>query len=120
MRCTNCGSEIMNGSQFCQTCGAPALSVQQQPMQQPYQQPIQNGIQQGMYNQPYQQPYQQQNMGVSYEDAGWGLKILSLLIPLAGLILWLVKKDKEPVAAKTCLIWAGIGVVVNIVFGALI
>ncbi len=59
-------------------------------------------------------------MGVSNEDAGWGLKILSLLIPLAGLILWLVKKDKEPVAAKTCLIWAGIGVVVNIVFGALI
>lgn len=115
MKCTNCGSEIMTGSQFCQTCGAPA-----QPMQQSYQQPIQNGMQQGIYNQPYQQPYQQQNMGVSNEDAGWGLKILSLLIPLAGLILWLVKKDKEPVAAKTCLIWAGIGVIVNFVLGLLV
>lgn len=127
MRCNNCGSEIMPGSQYCQVCGTPSLAAQQS--QQPtqggtqqgmYQQPGQGGMQQGMYQQPYQQPYAQQNLAVSYEDAGWGLKILSILIPLAGLILWLVKKDKEPIAAKTCLLWAGVGVAVNIFLGILL
>lgn len=128
MRCYNCGSEIMSGSQFCQVCGTPASAAQQ--MQQPmqggtqqgmYQQPAQGGMQQqGMYQQGYQQPYNQQNQALSYEDAGWGLKILSILIPIVGLILWLVKKDKEPVAAKTCLLWAGVGFVINIFLGFLI
>ena len=117
MKCTNCGSEIMNGSQYCQVCGATVLSqqpMQQQPMQQEYPQ---QHMQQG-YNFQQQTPYQNQN--ASYEDAGWGLKILSILIPIVGLILWLVKKDKEPVAAKTCLLWAGVGFVINIFLGFLI
>ncbi|MDE6649630.1 MAG: hypothetical protein K2K45_06850 [Muribaculaceae bacterium] len=127
MRCNNCGSEIMPGSQYCQVCGTPSPTFQQtqQPMQGGaqqgmYQQPVQGGMQQGMYQQSYQQPYSPQNQAVSYEDAGWGLKILSILIPIAGLILWLVKKDKEPVAAKTCLLWACVGVAINIFLGFLI
>ena len=123
MKCNNCGSEIMNGSQFCQSCGATVLSqAPQQPMQGGYQQPMQQGynpqqpMQQGFGN---QQTFSAPGQGVSNEDAGWGLKILSLLLPLVGLILWLVKKDKEPVAAKTCLTWAGIGFIVNIVLGIL-
>lgn len=116
MRCNNCGAEIMNGSQYCQVCGSPALSTQGM------NQSVQGGMQQqGMYQQQgmSQQPFYNQNQAVSYEDAGWGLKIISILLPIVGLILWLVKKDKEPVAAKTCLIWAGVGVAVNIVLGTL-
>lgn len=132
MRCTKCGAEIVNGSQYCQVCGAPVGSNPQQiNMQatmgqqqyphgsQPYQQSYQQQYQQ-QYQQPYQQTYQQNNGNISYADAGIGLKILSLLIPLVGLILWLVKKDKEPVAAKNCLIWAAVGFGISIVFGALI
>ena len=126
MRCNNCGSEIMPGSQYCQVCGTPSPTFQQtkQPMQGGaqqgmYQQPVQGGMQQGMYQQSYQQPYSPQNQAVSYEDAGWGLKILSLIIPLAGLILWLVNKDKQPVSAKTCLVWAGIGFALDFVFSVI-
>ena len=127
MRCNKCGSEIISGSQYCQVCGTPAVTVQQtqQPMQGNgqqgmYQQPFQGGMQQPMYQQGYQQPMYQQNQAVSYEDAGWVLKILSFFIPLAGLILWLVNKDKKPVEAKTCLIWAGIGFGVSVVLGIIV
>ncbi len=128
MRCNNCGAEVVNGSQYCQVCGSPA-SFSQQPQQSiqdntqhgMYQQPAYGGMQQQpMYQQGYQQPSYGQNQAVSNEDAGWGLKIISILLPIVGLILWFVKKDKEPVAAKSCLIWAGVGVAVNIVFGSLL
>lgn len=120
MKCNNCGAEVMNGSQFCQNCGATVLSQpSQQPMQGSYQQPMQQGYnpQQPMqmgYNNQQQNSYQ--NRYVSSEDAHWALKVLSLIIPIAGFVLWLVKKDKEPVAAKSCLIWAAAGVALNILW----
>ena len=46
---------------------------------------------------------------VSEEHASTGMKVLSFLIPIVGLILFLIDKDNKPVAAKEELIWAGIG-----------
>lgn len=108
MRCYNCGAEIVNGAQFCQVCGAtqPAQSTQQ------FQQPIQPG-----YQQPLQQGYMQQGhtqTPVSMEDISVMFKIICLLVPIAGFVYWLVKKNTEPVAAKSCLMWAAIGVGLNI------
>lgn len=56
MFCTNCGSQLPDGSKFCSNCGAkfsPAESAQQAqpPHQQPYQQPYQQG-----YQNPYGSP----------------------------------------------------------------
>ena len=51
----------------------------------------------------------------SGEGATTGMKILSFLIPLVGLILFIVDKDKNPPAAKDELMWAGIGFGVGIV-----
>lgn len=51
----------------------------------------------------------------SNESATTGMKILSFLIPLVGLILFIVDKDKKPVAAKDELMWAGIGFGVGVV-----
>ena len=103
MKCSNCGSEIMPGAQFCQVCGAT------QPMQQGYPN---NG--QPMYQQPMYQ-----NEQASTEDASIGLKIVSFLIPIVGLILWAVKKKDEPVAAKSCLTWGIAGFAVSFLFGLL-
>jgi hypothetical protein len=61
------------------------------------------------FNQDYQKPNQ------SNEDLHIGLKILSFCIPLAGAIIYFVKKDKEPVAAKSACTFALIGLGVNIV-----
>ena len=49
------------------------------------------------------------------EGATTGMKVLSFLIPLVGLILFIVDKDKKPVAAKDELKFAGIGFGVGIV-----
>jgi len=55
----------------------------------------------------------------SNEDLSTGMKILSFCIPLAGAIIYFVKKDTEPVAAKSAcnlaLIGFGIGIVLNII-----
>lgn len=55
----------------------------------------------------------------SNQDLSTILKVVSFCIPLVGGILWLVKKDNEPVAAKSAgkmaLIGLAIGVVINIV-----
>lgn len=49
------------------------------------------------------------------EDLHIGLKILSFCIPLAGAIIYFVKKDKEPIAAKSACNLALIGLAVNVV-----
>lgn len=111
MRCTNCGANVLNGAQFCPNCGSSQLV-------QDYQQ--QNYQNEG-YQQPYQQNgFQQQSMQqVSYIDAPIWLKIISLLFPLAGVIIFFVKKNTEPVYAKSCLIWGLIGFGISFLFGLL-
>jgi hypothetical protein len=56
----------------------------------------------------------------SGEDLNIGLKILSFCIPLAGLILYFVKKDKEPVAAKSACTWAVVGFSLGIIINVII
>ncbi len=51
----------------------------------------------------------------STEEASTGMKIISFLIPLVGLILFFVDKNVKPVAANQELKWAIIGIVVGIV-----
>lgn len=129
MRCSNCGAEIMNGAQFCTNCGAQ--QVQQQTYQQfganpqqPYggtpnqaygvnmQQQYANGYQQAT---PYaNNQYDMANNAASLEDAALWLKIVCLLIPIVGIVIYFVKKNNEPVAAKSCLTFALIGVALNV------
>jgi len=55
------------------------------------------------------------------DDLGTGLKIVCVLIPLVGLILYFVKKQDEPKAAKQAcnfaLIGVAVGVVIQIILG---
>lgn len=86
--------------------------------QQYYAPPVQP--QQGEYNQfnnmPPQQGYNQFNtMPPKEEKASVGLAILSYLIPLAGLIIFLTKKDKQPKTAKVSGICALVSVIINVI-----
>ena len=51
---------------------------------------------------------------IDEEGASTGMKVLSFLFPIVGLILFLIDKDKKPVAAKEELKWAGIGFAIGI------
>lgn len=54
------------------------------------------------------------------DDLGTPLKIVSFCIPLVGAILYFVKKDKEPNAAKQACNMALIGLGVNIVLNIIL
>ena len=47
--------------------------------------------------------------------ASTGMKVLSFLFPIVGLILFLMDRDKKPTAAKDELKWAGIGFGVGLI-----
>ena len=66
---------------------------------------------------PYQQGY------TPIEEDGkesFGWRLLSFFIPLAGLVLYLTRKDKKPQFAKSCGIAAIIGLVVSMVWTVLV
>ena len=52
---------------------------------------------------------------MSQKNTNIGLVILSVLIPIAGVILYFVKKDQEPQAAKNYLIAGVISFVITFV-----
>ena len=57
------------------------------------------------------------NNVVAANDApSTGMAILGFLIPLAGLIIWLVNKDTKPLFAKSAGKGALIGVILSVVF----
>lgn len=137
MKCQNCGSDVANGAQFCPNCGSNNLMADYQQPQQNYgqsnypnpgmqQQGMQQGYgqqgygQQGYGQQPYQQDYNQNQPygmgGQNMKDAEVWMKILCFLIPIVGIILYFIKKDKEPVYAKSCIMWALISIGVEFFF----
>lgn len=104
--CTKCGAQMQDTDFACAQCG---MSVNQ-PQGDPNQ-----GYNQG-YNPNYNQGYQQ-----NYNDApSTGYAVLGFFIPIVGLILYFVEKDKTPLKAKSALkgaIWGfAIGVVGSIIY----
>lgn len=134
MNCPKCGNIMNDGENFCNSCGFSMAGNGQAP-QQPYsQQPY---SQQPYGQQPYgqqsygQQPYSQQPYGQppfyqpGYNPYGYpygftddkpdtALNVVSFFIPIVGIILYFVEKDKKPLKAKAALKWSliSIGVVV--------
>ncbi len=96
MYCRYCGNQIDDNAAVCQYCGRPTG------------QPRPAGYSSGP---------------ASYDNAihaSAGLKVLSFLLPLVGLILYLVVKDSEPVKAKDCGKFALYGFLTGLVLAALL
>ena len=123
INCPNCNAQVPEGTKFCPNCGAQipemAQPVQHQgyvqgenPYQQQYNQP-QGTVygSQGGYNQPYTyQPEDKTNVG---------LCVLSVFIPLFGIIYYFCTRQKKPKEAKGCLkaglISAGVSIVLSLI-----
>lgn len=58
--------------------------------------------------------------GKSQEDLSVILKIVSFCIPLVGAIIWFLKRDKEPKAAKSACTFALIGFAVGIIINVIV
>lgn len=95
MRCNYCGEEVFENAKFCQNCGGE-VPKQEEKVNEPINQNI--STEQG-----------------NNEKVNVGLVILSFFIPLAGLIVFLTKKDKEPKTAKVSGICALVSFILNII-----
>ena len=136
MICKWCNKEVQENSKFCTHCGGnlqnqvnepvvnansqiveePIVPVQQpvapvQPVEMPAQEPVMNVVNNV-------QP-QTETINEQEGKANVGLVILSVLIPIAGLIIFLVKKDSDKKTAKAsgiaALISFGVSILVTII-----
>ena len=99
--CHNCGKQIDDGAIFCSGCGARQDGT------------INNNAYGGFsyggyYGAP---PYR--------EERTFGYAVLAFFFPIVGFILWILWRDTRPVASKSALKGALIGVAVNIVMTVL-
>ncbi|MBQ8550549.1 MAG: zinc-ribbon domain-containing protein [Clostridia bacterium] len=101
MFCSKCGKEIGEGMSYCANCGSPvATSNTVNPVA-----PI-----------PVNQPKPAATPAPKSNDApNIGYAILGFFMPIVGLILYLVEKDKSPLAAKSALKGMLIGIAVSVV-----
>ena len=87
MYCPRCGSQIPDGAQFCNMCGAPVNSN----------------------NAPYYSPR-------SEDNGSFGWAVLGFFIPIVGLVLYLVWKTEKPRSAKMAGKGALVSVMIYVIF----
>lgn len=105
MNCKWCGKEVDQNSKFCPNCGKKILEVSS------------SNINQG---EPSTEPevvnsFNQEGINSVEEKTNVWLAILSYFVPIAGLIIFLVKKDKEPKTAKASGICALVSFIINMI-----
>lgn len=94
--CSNCGTQLADNANYCPNCGKAQS-------------------QQNYYNdQTYLRNSQQYTTPSQQDGKSFGIAILGFLIPIVGLILYLVWKDEMPLKAKS----AGKGALVSVIFYA--
>lgn len=127
--CPNCGSQLPESCAFCPNCGNQVQSFanQQPSVQQAVQSAAQPAAPQPFAPQPAQPmggqypqapAYQQQTSfaPAPVNDSGsFGWAVLGFLIPIVGLILYLVWKDKKPACASKAIAGAAAGFIFNLV-----
>ena len=104
MVCNNCGKEVVANAKFCPHCGKEVLNSNLNQENLNNKENVNNqevivekqGVYQNNINTQEGYSNQQNNNQNIEEKANIGLAILSFFIPLAGLIIFIVKKDKEP------------------------
>ena len=85
-KCNSCGATVPDAATVCPYCGNSVTPIE------------------AAYSSKEQ------------DEPSIGLNILSLLIPVAGWIMYFVFKDETPVKAKACAKWAWIGLGISVAF----
>ena len=112
--CPNCRLEV-GSSRFCPHCGT---QVGEAPVNtQSYDPAAQTTGQTYYYEAPEQPAYQQTYQQPVVDTGSFGWAVLGFLIPIVGLILFLVWKDTKPLSAKQAGMGALVGVVLSVLGG---
>lgn len=125
MYCNKCGSSVAEGTKFCPSCGNDLTAVQNNQVveQQPTtNEGIVNNVEQPVNPEITAQSVSNgtQPVDAKEDKANIGLAILSWFIPLAGLIIFIVQKEKSPKTAKVSGICALISFILNLVIVGLV
>lgn len=88
--CTKCGNELIDEAVVCTKCGCCTQGIS---------------------------PTKESPLQPQKDEAEMGLIVLSALIPLIGLVLWAIKNNDSPIAAKKYGLTALIAVGVETVLG---
>lgn len=99
--CTNCGSQMPEGTHFCPNCGAPQLS--------------ESGIAPRMQAGTPQYDPNVNRSPAPVDNGGFGWGLLGFCFPIVGLILFLVWNDTKPRTARA----AGKGALISVIIGVL-
>jgi hypothetical protein len=107
--CSNCGGIINAGEKFCAKCGTPITAQQRTVVPAPVSQ----------YTPPPTGAYNSAAPGQTKanDESSFGYAFLGFLVPIAGIILFLVWKEVYPLRAKSCRKGAIIGFCVSVVMG---
>ncbi len=110
MLCNWCGKQVDSNSKFCPNCGKEILKEEKEVSSENLKTEEKTASQtsDNKVDEAVNETKSSDN-SVVVEKANVGLAILSFFIPLAGLIIFLVKKDDEPKTAKTSGICAIVG-----------
>lgn len=113
MNCKWCGKEVDQNSKFCPNCGREILGDNVNNINQNVSD-INPEEKLGNLTQEDQNLNQERINNVEEKVNVW-LAILSYFVPIAGLIIFLVKKDKEPKTAKASGICALVSFLINMI-----
>lgn len=113
MNCKWCGKEVDQNSKFCPNCGREILGDNVNNINQNVSD-INPEEKLGNLTQEDQNLNQERINNVEEKVNVW-LAILSYFVPIAGLIIFLVKKDKEPKTAKASGICALVSFIINMI-----
>lgn len=114
MNCKWCGKEVDQNSKFCPNCGREILGDNVNNINQNVSsiKTEENVNTFGNLSQESQN-FNQESINSVEEKANVWLAILSYFVPIAGLIIFIVKKDKEPKTAKASGICALVSFIIN-------
>lgn len=122
MNCPKCGNIMSDTARFCDSCGNPVGEEGQNAAQQAAQQPYnpyaqpQQPYAQAPYGQPGYNPYGYPMPPYEVDKPDTLINVLSFFIPILGLIMYFVEKDKKPIKAKAALKWSLISWAVSAAF----
>ena len=103
MYCSHCGTNLNGDEKFCPNCGAPVS--EQKPQSDPF------AAKSATFSDA-----QSKAQAATGDAPSTGYGILGFLIPIVGLILYLVWKDEYPLRAKSC----GRGALVSVILSAVL
>lgn len=124
MFCGQCGTENDDGAAFCQNCGVSLKAPSSVPSSS--EQPIQSS--QYDQSQPrqypprqdsYQQGYGQYPLGAGYyqpDEIHPVAYVCAFCVPIAGIVIWALKRNEKPKSAKNILIVSIIGFAISFLF----